>query len=134
SSDVCTSDLKMDASGNMQYTPNMTDTMRGLLGNAYLVNGAIDPFLEVPKGIVRLRLLNGSNSRTYHFCLDNNQKFYQIASDGGFLKEPIEMSTLRVSPAERAEILVDSSTFETGEKISLINTTSGVIYSDPKKD
>src|SRR5699024_3026401 len=127
-------DKKMDASGNMQYTPNMTDTMRGLLGNAYLVNGAIDPFLEVPKGIVRLRLLNGSNSRTYHFSLDNNQKFYQIASDGGFLKKPIEMSTLRLSPAERAEILVDFSQFETCEKISLINTTSGVIDSASKKD
>src|SRR5699024_10750270 len=126
-------DKKMDDSGNIQYTPNMTDTMRGLLGNAFLVNGAMEPFLEVPKGIVRLRLLNGSNSRTYHFSLDNDQNFYQIASDGGFLEQPIEKSTLRLSPAERAEILVDFSQFETGEKISLINTTSGVIDSASKR-
>src|SRR5699024_12770772 len=44
------------------------------------------------------------------------------------------MSTLRLSPAERAEILVDFSQFETGDKISLINTTSGVIDSASKKD
>ena len=115
-------DKKMDASGNMEYAPNMTDSMRGLLGNAFLVNGAISPYLEVPQGIVRLRLLNGSNSRIYHFSLDNNQTFYQIASDGGFLEQPVEMSELQLSPAERAEILVDFSQLETGQKIKLINT------------
>ncbi|PAV30759.1 copper oxidase [Virgibacillus profundi] len=127
-------DRKMDASGNMEYSPNMTDMMRGLYGNAFLVNGAISPYLEVPKGMVRLRILNGSNGRTYNFSLDNSQKFYQIASDGGFSEQPIEMATIRLSPAERAEILVDFSQLETGEKISLINTASNLVDSASDSD
>ncbi|MFC0302150.1 multicopper oxidase family protein [Virgibacillus soli] len=127
-------DRKMDASGNMQYNPNMTDTMMGLYGNAFLINGAISPYLEVPQGYVRFRILNGSNGRTYRFSLDNNQKFYQIASDGGFLEKPIEMSALRLSPAERAEILVDFSEVKAGDKIKLINTASDFVNSASSAD
>lgn len=117
-------DRKLDASGNMEYVPSMTDRMTGLHGNSFLINGAISPYLEVPKGLVRLRLLNGSNGRTYNFSLDNDQTFYQIASDGGFLEQPVELSSVELSAAERAEILVDFSSFETGDKVTLINTAS----------
>lgn len=127
-------DRKMDASGNTEYNPNMTDMMMGLYGNAFLVNGAIEPFLEVPKGMVRLRILNGSNGRTYDFSLDNSQEFHQIASDGGFLEKPAEKSAVRLSPGERAEILVDFSQFETGDKIALINTDSDVNAASASKD
>ena len=127
-------DRKMDASGNLQYDPNLTDMMRGLYGNAFLVNGAISPYLEVPKGMVRLRILNGSNGRTYNFSLGNGQTFHQIASDGGFLEQPIEMSEIRLSPAERAEILVDFSSFETGEKIAFINTATDLVDSASDSD
>lgn len=115
-------DRKLDPSGKLKYEPNLTDMMMGLYGNAFLINGAISPYLEVPKGIVRLRLLNGSNGRTYDFSLDNEQLFYQIATDGGFLEAPVEMSKVRLSPGERAEILVDFSDFEPGDHVSLINT------------
>ncbi|OZU87216.1 copper oxidase [Virgibacillus indicus] len=127
-------DRKMDASDNMEYSPNMKDMMMGLYGNAFLVNGAIAPYLEVPKGLVRLRILNGSNGRTYDFSLDNSQAFNQIASDGGFLEKPIEKSAVRLSPGERAEILVDFSQYETGEKISLINTDSNVYAASASND
>lgn len=127
-------DRRLDAEGNMEYGPNLTDMMMGLYGNAFLINGAISPYLEVPKGIVRLRILNGSNGRTYDFALDNGEKFYQIASDGGFLERPVEMSEVRLSPAERAEILVDFSSFETGDKITLINTASNLADPTSKSD
>lgn len=127
-------DRKLDADGNMEYGPNMTDMMLGLYGNAFLINGAISPYLEVPKGIVRLRLLNGSNGRTYHFSLNNGEKFYQIASDGGLLEKPVEMSELRLSPAERAEILVDFSSFKTGDHVKLINKASNSIDSAEVSD
>jgi len=117
-------DRKLDTDGNMKYEPNMTDMMMGLYGNAFLINGAVSPYLEVPKGIVRLRILNGSNGRTYRFSLDDVEEFHQIASDGGLLERPVEMSEVRLSPAERAEILVDFSSFETGEKVTLINNAS----------
>ncbi|WP_026905780.1 multicopper oxidase family protein [Paucisalibacillus globulus] len=121
---VVIQDRRLDSKGNMQYDPGMTDVMMGLYGNAFLVNGVISPYLEVPKGMVRLRLLNGSNGRTYHFELSNGQEFYQIASDGGFLEKSVEMTSIRMSPAERAEILVDFSKLETGDRIKLIDTGS----------
>lgn len=127
-------DRKLDASGNLQYDPGMNDVMMGLYGNAFLVNGAISPYLEVPKGMVRLRLLNGSNGRTYHFELSNGQKFYQIASDGGFLEKPVEMTSIRLSPGERGEILVDFSESEVGDTIKLIDTGSELSHTVSDKD
>jgi blue copper oxidase len=114
-------DKKLDSSGDLAYNPGMNDIMMGLYGNAFLVNGAISPYLDVPKGMVRLRLLNGSNGRTYEFELSNGQAFYQIASDGGLLEKPIEMTSLRMSPAERAEILIDFSVLETGDVVKLMD-------------
>ena len=35
--------------------------------------------------------------------------FHVIASDGGFLAQPVSVSALRISPAERFEVLVDFS-------------------------
>lgn len=73
-----------------------------------MVNGVISPTLEVPKGIIRLRLLNGSNATKYDYSFEG-KIFYQIASDGGLLKNPISMTTLSLAPGERAEILIDTS-------------------------
>ncbi|WP_425427507.1 multicopper oxidase domain-containing protein [Bacillus canaveralius] len=49
----------------------------------------------------------------------NNQKFYQIASDGGLLEKPVEMTKVVLSPAERAEIIVDFSDFKKGDAVQL---------------
>jgi bilirubin oxidase len=72
-----------------------------------MVNATLKPFLEVPAQVVRLRLLNGSSQRTFNLGLSNNHTFYQVASDGGLLENPVELTRLRLSPGERAEILVD---------------------------
>ncbi len=68
--------------------------------------------------MVRLRILNGSNSDIYKLRLSNGDPFYVIASDGGFYNEPIEMTSLEVPNAKRFEILVDASKFE-GQSVSL---------------
>ena len=107
--------------GSFQYDLGMHDVMNGLQGDTMLVNGVVDPYLEVPKGIMRLRLLNGSNANVYELHFSNNQTFYQIASDGGFLENSIEMNKLILGPAERAEILVDFSNFNDGNTIQLSN-------------
>ena len=117
-------DKRFNADGSFQYKLGMHDVMNGLQGNTMLVNGAINPFLEVPKGMIRLRLLNGSNAGVYELNFSNNQTFYQIASDGGFLEKPVEMNQIIVGPAERAEILVDFSEFEKGDEIQLLNQGS----------
>lgn len=74
-----------------------------------MVNATIDPYLNVPAQVVRLRLLNGSSQRVFNVGLSGNQTFYQIASDGGLLKKPELLTRLGIAPGERAEILIDFS-------------------------
>ncbi|VAW26019.1 Multicopper oxidase [hydrothermal vent metagenome] len=72
-----------------------------------MVNATINPYLDAPAQVVRIRLLNGSSQRVFNVGLSDNQTFYQIASDGGLLGEPNQATRLLLSPGERAEILVD---------------------------
>ena len=74
-----------------------------------MVNGVVQPKVKVPKGLVRLRVLNGSNGRFLNFAFEDNRSFVHIASDGGFLNEPAEVNRLYMAPGERNEILVDFS-------------------------
>lgn len=74
-----------------------------------MVNATIDPFLNVPAQVVRYRILNGSSQRSFYLGFSNNQTFYQIASDGGLLSTPVQLTRLLISPGERAEILIDYS-------------------------
>lgn len=103
--------------------------MRGYSGNAVLVNGELQPYLEVDQEVLRLRMLNGSNSSVLRIQLENQGSFLQIASDGGFLEHPVDTSALVLSPAERAEILIDCSNVQEGEKLHLsAETNSGETY------
>ncbi|WP_163541564.1 multicopper oxidase family protein [Occultella kanbiaonis] len=77
----------------------------GLLGSTIMVNGTIGAVLDVTTEIVRLRILNGSTARTYSFGFDD-RSFTLVATDGGLLRAPVELDRIRLSPAERAEILV----------------------------
>lgn len=74
-----------------------------------MVNGTMNPYLNVPAQVVRLRLLNGASDRTFLFGFSNGMNFYKIGSDAGLLPEPVMMNRLQLSNGERAEILVDLS-------------------------
>ena len=80
-----------------------------VFGNAILVNGKLFPYLEVEPRRYRLRVLNGSNSRTYHLALSNDAAFHQIGTDQGLLPAPVPLKTLEIAPAERADLIVDFS-------------------------
>ena len=78
-------------------------------GNLYdtlTVNGAINPFVEVPEGLVRLRLLNGSQARIYRLSVEGAD-MTKIASDGGYLARPVVIERLVLAPGDRAEIIVN---------------------------
>lgn len=79
----------------------------GLLGNVVLTNGSWGSVLDVTTERVRLRILNGSSARTYDFALDDGRDLALIASDGGLLPAPLATDHVRLSPGERAEIVVD---------------------------
>jgi suppressor of ftsI len=92
----------------------------GMLGDTILVNGTIRPYLEVERENVRLRLLNGSEARIYDFGLvaddGDDQEFAVIGSDGGLLPHPVTADRIRLSPGERAEIVV---TLQPGRNVVL---------------
>src|SRR5690625_2255332 len=58
--------------------------------------------------------------RNYTFKLSNNQSFQQIASDGGLLNEPVELTDIQLTPSERAEIVIDFSKIKENEDVKLV--------------
>ena len=108
-----------------------------LIGNTTLVNGKTWPFFEVEPRKYRFRVLNGSNSRPYRLRLvpdaapDTSLPFHQIGTDGGLLAKPVPVGKLvngnpmgpqvTVAPAERADIIVDFSSFAPGDVITMKN-------------
>ncbi|GAA2095997.1 hypothetical protein GCM10009823_15920 [Brevibacterium salitolerans] len=79
----------------------------GMLGETVLANGAPDAVLTTDRAVLRLRLLNGSLGRSYGLQLDSGDPLTVIGSDGGLLPEPVEVASVTLSPAERAEVLVE---------------------------
>lgn len=103
--------------GSLYYNPNMMD---GAVGNVIMINGVLEPYKSVPSSWVRLRLLNGSNSVQHMISFSDGRFFYQIASDGGLMESPYEISSINLAPGERAEILVDFRDLDKGDAVSLI--------------
>ncbi|AKI01111.1 cell division protein SufI [Hoeflea sp. IMCC20628] len=100
-------DRRVDGDGRMVYDPSMMDVMHGFMGNRMLVNGQVGAVAAVPAGLVRLRLLNGSNARSYDLSFDDGRLMHLVATDSGFLPAPVALTVLSLSPGERVEILVD---------------------------
>ena len=88
----------------------------GFLGDTVVVNGTIAPYVDLSTERVRLRLLNASNARTYSFGLDENRPMALLGTDGGLLPAPVNLTRVRLSPGERADVVV---TMEPGEKTVL---------------
>ncbi len=42
--------------------------------------------------------------------MSDGRKFWQIGFDGGFLREPAQLTELIMGPAERADVIVDLQT------------------------
>ncbi|WP_035054080.1 multicopper oxidase family protein [Carnobacterium pleistocenium] len=109
---------------NNQFNYQDIRNMNGTNGDTLLVNGTIGPYIEVKNERLRLRLVNGSNARNYQFNLSSEENFYQIASDGGFLNEPVQMDTIQLVPGERAEIVVDLSAYKNGDTVQVLDGTA----------
>ena len=109
-------DRSFDSDGSLVYELDSLAILYGGRGDTVIVNGVIAPFAKVPRGLVRLRLLNAANAQNFELRFSDDRKFYIIASDSGFLSKPVEATRLRISPAERFEILVD---FTNGKPVML---------------
>lgn len=106
---------------NNQFSYKSVYNPDGVTGDTLLVNGTINPYIHVKDGLIRLRLLNGSNSRSYDMKLSDDSSFHQIASDGGFLAAPVKLNQVVLSPGERAEIVLDMSKYKRGDTVKLMD-------------
>jgi FtsP/CotA-like multicopper oxidase with cupredoxin domain len=98
----------------------------GILGDKFLVNGVIQPFLNVEPRRYRFRLLDTGPSRFYEFFLTdpNNlsatNQYFLIGTDGNLLPNPVPLSSVRIGPAERVDVIIDFRKFA-GKTIYLEN-------------
>lgn len=98
-------------SGAMFFDLFNTD---GIIGDKFLVNGKVQPYLEVEPRRYRFRVLDAGPSRFYQLFLTDQEAnteipFWQVANDGNLLPKPLKVSSLVLSVAERADIVIDFS-------------------------
>jgi FtsP/CotA-like multicopper oxidase with cupredoxin domain len=98
----------------------------GILGDKFLVNGKIQPFLQVQPRRYRFRLLDTGPSRFYQFFVTDlnnlpaNNAYWVIGNDGNLLPNPLQVQSVRIGPAERVDVIIDFSQFA-GKTIYLEN-------------
>jgi spore coat protein A len=136
-------DRSFDKDGSLFYAPNRTffDGFTGpfmpasdisriwnpeFFGNMIVVNGRTWPYLEVEPRKYRFRFLNGNDSRFYILTTTDESSqpiltFWQIGAEGGFLPAPVPLTELLIGNAERADVIVDFSSFSPGTEIELLN-------------
>lgn len=111
------------------FNTNGTFIVDGL-ADSMVVNGTMHAYLDAPAQVVRLRLLNGSNVRSYNLGFSDNRTFYVIASDGGLIAQPYATTRLQINGGERYEILVDlTSSF--GNSFQLVSYASQFATTEP---
>jgi blue copper oxidase len=86
---------------------NITVATNGYVGDVPLVNGVRYPEARTTRGWVRLRLLDGSNARSYVLKASDGRSLFVIGSDGGLLESPVEMTQIVIHAGERFEVMVD---------------------------
>ncbi|MEJ7932610.1 multicopper oxidase domain-containing protein [Ramlibacter sp. AN1015] len=109
----------MSRRGGGRGMGSMMASMMGVLGDRILVNGRQVQALDVDRRACRLRLLNGSNTRTYKLAWNDGSPLTVIGTDGGLLAAPAHRKFVVLGPAERADIWTDFASWKEGESPSL---------------
>ncbi len=101
-------DFALDDNGNISDTGHMA-AMTGRAGGLLTASGRVNPAITISKGgLLRLRLLNASPSRFFRLSLKDHP-MHLIATDGGAISSPVELSDVVLAPGERVEVLVQGN-------------------------
>jgi len=99
-------------------------------GNTMVANGKTWPNLDVEPRRYRFRFLNGCNSRFIILRITSDPTtrpaasalpFWQIGAEGGFLPASVQLDTLLIGLAERADVIVDFTGLTPGTQLYMIN-------------
>jgi spore coat protein A, manganese oxidase len=115
---IVVADHAFNRDGSFRYVENIDV---GFRGDTILVNGAVSPRMRVERRRYRLRLLNGSNSRSYSLRLGRGRPMTQITADGGLLAHPVRRLQVPLHPAERIDLVIDFRDYAPGTELVLHN-------------
>jgi len=101
---VIIQDRNFDSNNQILYNPN---NMWGYLGSKILVNGKPNTVFSLEPRAYRLRILNGSNARTYKLAWSNNMPMQVIGTDGGLLPAVASRTYVMLMPGERIDVWAD---------------------------
>ncbi|MDQ7807826.1 multicopper oxidase domain-containing protein [Amycolatopsis sp. A133] len=115
-----------------QYLP-ASGTTAPVTGPFTLVNGVVWPHLDVDARWYRFRVLNMANGRFFRLDLVDeagtvhNDAVRIAGTDAGLLPAPaaVPAGGLTLTPAERADLLIDFSRFP-GQRLRLVNTGASI--------
>ncbi len=134
------SDMGIDDEGKLHAADGGGDfgTLFGREGNLILVNGKVLPTLHVRRGArQRWRLLNAAKSRYFELALAGNQ-FTRIGGDAGFIEHPEVLDRVVLTPAQRAEVLVEPLPEDGASELTLrwiaYDRGFGTSYNRPDED
>ncbi len=108
-------DPRFTADGRIDEDPR---TAIGPLGDAVLVNGVAGGCLPVTTPLVRLRVVNASPARVHALAAADGRELVLVGTDGGLLAAPVPVRSVRLSPGERAEVVVGLAP---GERLRLVS-------------
>ena len=97
-------DASFDSAGNLTYGGKAS----GFLGTTPMVNGTLDPYLDVDAGTYRFRIVNAATARIIRLALSNGAAFTLIGNDGGMLPAAVSLTSIDMCPGERVDVLVDT--------------------------
>ena len=124
-------DRLFNSDGSLNYPLTDSTIRNGVIGDRLLVNGALQPYFQVPRRKMRFRIVNGSNARIYKLALSTGDPLIQIGSDGGLLSYPASRQAISLAPAERIDVVIDFSRYPIGTSVVLKNQDNSASPSIP---
>jgi spore coat protein A len=122
-------DRQFFADGDLRYPSARnpaTPWVAEFYGDASLVNGKLRPYVDVEPRAYRFRVVNASNARPFALRFADGRSFHQIGTDQGLLPAPVALSSVLLSPAERADLVVDFAGAE-GQRLVLQNAAAPLL-------
>ncbi len=129
-------DMKLTA--NYEFTrpswalPRLIEKHDGRQGDTLLINGKVDPVVNIHAGqIERWRFINSSSARYFKLHL-GGKPFMIIGTDGGLIEKTVLVTEALITPGERIDIVVGP--FKEGETFPIEALSyNRVTFLKPKK-
>jgi bilirubin oxidase len=120
-------DLKLADDGTIADI-DRTDRMNGREGNHLVVNGVEKPAVTIRPGErQRWRIVNATSARFLRLSFGDGggAPFTLVGTDGGLLQAPVSVTEVLLSPAMRAEIIVEGGAAGTSVALQALSYDRG---------